>query len=269
MRELYHNDMSTCAQKARVCLAEKGLDYTGHHLDLRAGDQQQPEYLRLNPRGVVPTLIDDGKVVRESNVILEYLDDEYPDPPLRPRDSLGKAHIRLWLKRLDEGLHDIATATISMGTAFRHQYLEKDAEAREALIQKIPDPIKRVRRRDVVENGTKAQEFGKAVRMMDDFLGDMEVALAQSDWLVSGTYSIADVAFTPYLTRLDHLGLLGFIENRPQVEDWYERIKARPSYAEAIREWENQKYLALMKEKAPACWPEIAEILSRNVAEAA
>lgn len=257
--------MSTCAQKARVCLAEKGLDYTEHHLDLRSGDQQDPEYLKLNPRGVVPTLIDGQKVIRESNVILEYLDDEYPTPSLRPRDSLGKAQMRLWLKRFDEGLHDIATATISMGTAFRHQYLEKDDVELEALIEKIPDPIKRIRRRDVVENGTKAQEFRKAVWMMDDCMCDMQEQLERSEWLAGECYSLADVAYTPYLTRLDHLGLLGFIENRPQVSDWYQRVKARPSYTEAIVRWENKKYLALMGEKAAACWPEISAIIAERL----
>ncbi|HEY7315961.1 MAG TPA: glutathione S-transferase family protein [Candidatus Binatia bacterium] len=103
MLELYHNDMSTCAQKVRLTLAEKGLTWESRHLDLRAGDQQKPEYLKLNPGGVVPTIVDNGKVVRESTVIMEYLDDEYPNPSLRPADSYAKAHMRLWTKRLDEG----------------------------------------------------------------------------------------------------------------------------------------------------------------------
>ena len=58
MLELYHNGMSTCSQKVRLCLAEKGLDWTGHAMDLRAGDQHRPDYLSLNPNGVVPTLVD-------------------------------------------------------------------------------------------------------------------------------------------------------------------------------------------------------------------
>src|SRR3954462_1268343 len=100
MLELYHNDTSTCAQKVRTTLAEKGLEWKSHHLDLRKGDQQTPEYLKLNPRGVVPTLVDRGRAVRESNVIMEYLDDEFPDVPLRPKDSFAKAQMRLWLQRL-------------------------------------------------------------------------------------------------------------------------------------------------------------------------
>ena len=80
MLALYHNDMSLCAQKVRVGLAEKKLDWESRHLVLRAAEHQQPWYLELNRRAVVPTLIDGEKVIPESNVILEYLDEAYPDP---------------------------------------------------------------------------------------------------------------------------------------------------------------------------------------------
>ena len=110
MLELYHNTMSSCAQNVRVGLAEKGLAWKSHHLDLRAGDQQQPHYLNLNPKGIVPTLIDGDLVIRESNVILEYLDDASPSPKLLPADAFGRAEVRLWDQRLAEGHHDIATS---------------------------------------------------------------------------------------------------------------------------------------------------------------
>src|SRR4051794_9729504 len=77
MLALYHNDMSLCAQKVRVGLAEKKLDWESRHLVLRAAEHQQPWYLELNRRAVVPTLIDGEKVIPESNVILEYLDEAY------------------------------------------------------------------------------------------------------------------------------------------------------------------------------------------------
>ena len=87
MLALYHNDMSLCAQKVRVCLAEKGLAWESRHLVLRAGEHQQPWYLKLNRRAVVPTLIDGDQVVPESNVILEYLDETFPDPRACPDGS--------------------------------------------------------------------------------------------------------------------------------------------------------------------------------------
>lgn len=262
MLELYHNDTSTCAQKVRVTLAEKALEWQGHHLDLRAGDQQKPEYLKLNPRGVVPTLVDRGRAVRESNVIMEYLEDEFPAVPLRPADSFWRARMRLWTKRLDEGHHDIATATLSMGIAFRHQYLERGQEACDALISKIPDPVRRERRRDVIYNGVEAKEFRTAVTMWEGLLTDMEDALVADPWLVGQSYSLADAAFTPYLTRLDHLSLLGWLDTRPRVLDWYQRLRERPSYAEAFTRWENASYIALMREKGGEVWPRLTQIIA-------
>jgi glutathione S-transferase len=95
--ELYHNDMSTCAQKVRFALAEKAATWRSHHLDLRARDQQKPEYLKLNPNAVVPTLVHEGVVIIESTVINEYIDDALPGlhcgrrmPPARHACGCGQ-----------------------------------------------------------------------------------------------------------------------------------------------------------------------------------
>ncbi len=261
MIELYHNAMSTCAQKIRLALAEKALDWVGHHLDLRAGDQQAPAYLALNPRGVVPTLIDDGRVVRESNVILEYLDDVWPDPPLRPADAYRRARVRLWNKRLDEGHHDLATATLSMGVAFRYQYLEKGRDVWEALVEKIPDPIKRARRRALIDEGLDAEIFRVAIGMWARLLDDMEAALGADAWLAGPEYGIADIAYTPYLTRLEHLNLTALLDRRPNIAAWYGRVKDRASYGTAIGEWNDPEYLSLMAAKGEEAWPKIAAMI--------
>jgi glutathione S-transferase len=139
MLELYHNDMSTCAQKLRFALAEKGVSWQSRHLDLRARDDQTPEYLRLTP-----TIVHDGTVIIESTVNNEYLDDAFPGPALRPPDALGRAHMRLWTKQLDEGLH-ADTGLLNTSIAVRYQKLEKGADEVEALIDNVPEPAKRER----------------------------------------------------------------------------------------------------------------------------
>ena len=95
MLELYHFDRSPAAQKVRLALAEKGLDWDGHYIEtgFDKRDQHDPGYLKLNPRGMVPTLVHDGRVIRESNVILEYIEDAFPAPPLRPADPYERADI--------------------------------------------------------------------------------------------------------------------------------------------------------------------------------
>src|SRR3974377_710068 len=102
MLTLYNNDMSVCAQKVRLALAEKGLAYEARHLNLRAGDQQKPDYLKLNPKGVVPTLVDGDTVVTESIVINEYLDDAFPATPLKPADAARRARQSWWTKPIED-----------------------------------------------------------------------------------------------------------------------------------------------------------------------
>jgi glutathione S-transferase len=263
MLALYHNDMSLCAQKVRVCLAEKGLDWESRHLVLRAGEHQQPWYLKLNRRAVVPTLIDGDRVIPESNVILEYLDESFPDPPLSPGDAYGRARMRLWTKQLDEDVHDSCAAILSFGIAFRHQYIER-GELGQKMLEQIPNMFKRERRRDVIAHGTGSQHFLIAVERMVLLLDEMEQALASQRWLAGDAYTLADVAFTPYLARLEHLNIIGLVAGRPNVADWYARCKARPSFHEAIVKWENPDYLSLMRSRGAEHWPDVRAIVDRG-----
>ena len=103
MLTLYDFGNSVCCQKVRITLVEKGLTWEARKVDLFKTEQYDPEYLKLNPKGVVPTLVHDGTPVIESTLICEYLDDTFPDPPLMPKDPAGRARMRLWSKFVDEG----------------------------------------------------------------------------------------------------------------------------------------------------------------------
>jgi glutathione S-transferase len=182
MIELYHNDMSVCAQKVRFALAEKKLSWESHHMNLRAGEQQKPEYLKLNPNAVVPTLVDNGTVIIESTVINEYLDDAYPEPRLKPTDGVGRARMRLWTKQLDEGVH-AATSVVSSAIAFRHQKLAIGMEALEEFHKKMPDPVKREKSWENITKGVESRFFAEAVKRFDKLLADLEISLTESPWL--------------------------------------------------------------------------------------
>jgi glutathione S-transferase len=263
MLALYHNDMSSCSQKVRICLAEKGLDWESRQLDLRGGQHQQDWYVKLNRRAVVPTLIDGDIVVPESNVINEYLDERFPETSLSPGDPVGRARMRLWTKQLDEDVHDACLAILSFGIAFRHQYLAR-GEAGLRMLEQIPNIFKRERRRDVIEKGLRSIHFEIAVQRMMLLLGEMEEALSQHRWLAGDGYTIADAAFTPYVARLEHLAILGMTEGKPHVIDWYDRVKQRPSFHDAISRWENADYLTLMQARGGEAWPEVREIMRRG-----
>ncbi len=97
--------------------------------------------------------------------------------------------------------------------------------------------------------------------MWISLLNDMEAALSRHDWLVGDAYTIADAAYTPYLTRLDHLHVLGFIADKPLLTGWYDRIMARPSYQLGITDWLDEDYLLLMAEKGEEAWPKVEAIV--------
>jgi glutathione S-transferase len=243
---LYHNGMSTCSQKVRITLAEKGQEFRSEHFNLRARDQHKPEYLRLNPNGVVPTIIHNGKVIYESAVIDEYLDEVFPDPPLRSNDPYERSLMRRWVKQLDEGLH-AASATISACIAFRYQFIEgKSPQELKETLDGYVNPEKRHRMTENVMKGTESAFFRPAILRIVKMLDDLEDALQEQDWIAGGSYSLADVAFTPYVTRVAHLQQDWLFDSRPRVADWFERICARPSYETAMRKWFIDDFLTLM-----------------------
>jgi glutathione S-transferase len=261
MIELYHNDMSVCAQKVRFALGEKTLHWKSHHLNLRAGEQQKPEYLKLNPNAVVPTLVDSGRVIIESTVINEYLDDAYTEPRLRPADAGQRARMRLWTKQLDEGVH-VATRVISNAIAFRHQKLALGPEALKILHDKIPDPKKREESWENITKGMESRFFVDAVRRFARVLADMEATLTEESWLAGKEFSLADIGYAPYIRRLQDLQLQFLWDKRPHISAWSERVDKRPGYQQAFADWPNEAYASLMKEKGTEAQSRIQAILA-------
>lgn len=244
-----------------LALAEKKLKWEGHHLNLRAADQQKPEYLKLNPNAVVPTLLDNGAVIIESTVICEYLDDAYPEPRLRPSDAVGRARMRLWTKQLDEGVH-AATSVVSNAIAFRYQKLAIGMEELEKFHQKMPDPVKRKRSWENVTKGIDSRYFSESIKRFDKLLGDVETALSESPWLAGKEFSLADIGYAPYITRLDHLQLQFLWDKRPHIPAWYDRLLERRGYKEGLEDWLNASYLSLMKEKGAEAQSQVKAIVA-------
>lgn len=233
MIRLYHGTTSVCAIKVRLVLAEKGVPWEGEILNLQRGDQHKPDYLRLNPNGVIPTLVHDGNVIIESTVILGYLDEVFPDPPLMPADPVLRARARIWMKRVDEILH-AAIGVVTFATANRKVLIRKPLEELAAHFERIPDPAYRERQRQSVEMGLAAPMVDTAIRQYDTAVAQMDGDLGQSEYLAGDAWSLADAALTPYINRAEMLGMEALWEKRPNVARWYAAMKARPTYASCI-----------------------------------
>jgi glutathione S-transferase len=231
------------------------LPYEARHLNLRAGDQQKPEYLKLNPKGVVPTLVDDDTVVVESVVINEYIDDAFPKRPLKPNDPAGRAKMRWWTKQVDDSIFG-ATGTVSMSIAFHHQYSPEVLE--ELMRQRGPAYRARF---TLLQKGADNPNFPDAIKRLYKMVADMNAALERGPWLLGEQLTLADIAYAPYITRLDHLQFFGLLDKSPRTADWYERMRARESYRTSIAAQFNAKYLPLMEEKGSAAWPRVKELV--------
>jgi glutathione S-transferase len=261
MLELYHGGTSVCSVKVRLALAEKGLDWESRFLSLTRREHQTEAFRAINPNLKVPALVHDGVPVVESTVINEYLDDRFPETPLRPTDCHARARMRLWTKQLDEGVH-AAAGTVTYCIAYRYQRLSLTEEEFEAYLAKKPVPEHRERSRDRVVNGVKSKLFAPALARMAKMIADMETTLGTTPWLAGEDYSLADAGFTPYVNRLDQLQLSAMWADRPKVTDWYDRVRARPSFEIATGEWFDDESLSLMAEKGAEEWPRIKDMLA-------
>jgi glutathione S-transferase len=263
MIELYHHGTSVCAAKPRIVLAEKGIAWTGRYVDILKGEQFAPEYLKLNPKHVVPTLVHDGHVLRESTVICEYLDEVFPDPPLKPERALDRALMRMWTKRLDEELHP-ATGIVTYAISHRHAVIANGPEAVARWVEQ-GTPAERARRRQRMENGIDDPEAQAALRVYDRFLADMETQLAASPFLAGAAFSLAEAGVIPYVNRLDRLQLGGlWTGTRPHLAGWWQRVAARPSFAPALRQYEPPEVADIMCRRGEEAWPKVRAILAQR-----
>jgi len=197
MIRLFEYPPSSNCQKVRLVLAEKNLPYESVLINLRKNEQKAPEYLRINPYGLVPAMEDNGIVMYESTIINEYLEEAYPQTPLLPKDLSQRTRVRI--------LED-----------FRDNHLYPAMKVISRVTRGIDSKD--------WDRGAIATAFDSIAPMFQR----LEDELAGKDYLV-GSYSIADVAFTPNLARQIELGV-GLPEKFPRVRAWVERLMQRPNY---------------------------------------
>ena len=260
MLELYYFPTATCGYKARLTLAEKGVDFTHRVLDREAGELTTPEYLKLNPNAVVPTMVHDGEVLIESSIIMVYTDEAFDGPPLRPEDALGRARTAAWLKMVDEYLPSVGATTY--GTFNRKNILKKSPEELEAYYNAIPSPERRSVRRSWVEEGVEAPTVRTGIRTLDRMLGDLETTLSDTGYVTGSDYGLADTAVTPFVSRLNELALSWMWKDRPRVAAWWDRIRERGSFDTVFGAFPNPERAAGMRAAGEEAREAIEKILS-------
>ena len=230
--ELYNFPASTCSLKVRICLAEKELEWLDHSFMPSENEHLTPEYLEINPNGVVPTLVHDGVPIVDSSVILEYLDEVFPKPRLTPNDPVGRSRMRAWLRYFEEKpTPAVRYPTFNRILIRNYQHLSIEEFENEAKMR----PLKSDFYRRMGREGFSEGDIDEAIRIIQQTVDRMEKALFEgSSWLLGETYTLADICVAPLIDRMEDLGYEGLWEdNYPNVTRWFKRMKSRPAYSKA------------------------------------
>ena len=232
MLTLFHFWSSTCSRKVRLCLAEKKLDWDSRHIDIvNMRDNHQDWYVNLNPNGTVPTLDHDGHIVIESNIILEYLEEAFVEYVLRPPLAPERALMRLWMDKAETVVHRNINV-ISWNKRHMPRMSQYTEEEHRIILEKFPDPDKRRVMLARLANGVTVEEETHCLHRLSAFMDEMEKTLGHHSWLAGNTFSLADIAVTPFVERFRENGLdeLVDFEQRPNVGEWWSRVQDRQSY---------------------------------------
>ena len=192
---LYHDVPSSNSDRVKIALAEKGLAWDGVTVSLAKKDQKRPEHLRRNPYGKIPVIDDDGKILFESCIINEYLDERYPNPPLTPKDPFLRGRGRILVDYALNYLHDPYWT-------LRGEMLKKESERNPAVMDE------------------KRRTLRKLLEYLEEALGDKPYFL--------GEFSLTDIAVIPRFLRMEAYGAMP-APALPQLNQWLERMKERSS----------------------------------------
>jgi len=226
--KLYNAPPSTCSQRVRFVFNAKKLPFDEVKLNLLEGDQLKPDYLKLNPNGVVPTLDHDGAIIIDSTVIAEYLDEVAPQISFTPDDPIARARMRALMHFIDE----MPAASVRVPTfnlAFLPSFQKMSREAFVAMAES--KPIRREFMLSMGQTGFPKAEMDAALARLRRAYERMDTEIAKSGgpWLLGKEITLADVAVMPSLVRMNDLGLPGW-QDLPRVVTWFDNIRAQPAF---------------------------------------
>ncbi|HTW38434.1 MAG TPA: glutathione S-transferase family protein [Steroidobacteraceae bacterium] len=233
MLELYHWEPTFLSGEVLIALAEKHLPFESRYLDLLELEQHEPEFLRLNPSGGVPVLVHDGRVITECGLILEYLEDAFPQPSLRPEPLVAQYQTRFWLKYVAERMAPYVSL-LGWRHLARPVLAGASVERAKHTIERLP----RERRdlwRKALEERCPGEEIALARESLSFAALKLEETLGGAPWLAGNSYSLADIALAPTVRAMRVVvpDMMSPLQS-PRTLAWLGRIEARPAVREAL-----------------------------------
>ncbi len=232
---LYNFPQSTCSQKVRLLMWEKGIPYKDRIVDHKNREHLTDWYLSLNPNGVVPTITHGDDVIVDSSVIMEYLEEIFPDHPMSPADPVGRAHMRKWLRYLEE----VPTPAIRV-PSFNKYLAKRYADMEDEKYQEMADrhPVRKHFYKRMNKVGFSTEETDEAIDRLDQAAQRFNDALASDGrpWVMGDAITIADAAYMPTVDRMIDLGLGDIVFGKPALADWYKRYSEREAFKKTFYE---------------------------------
>lgn len=229
MLTLYHWEPNANSGKPMLALKEKGVEFESHYLDLLNFDQHSPEYLKINPSGTIPAMVHDDLVLTESTAIMEYVDEVFPGPSLRPADPVERWRMRWWMRFFDQYMGPSLSMigwSVFVGPSVR----ERDPEALKQAIERIPLEERRIAWSKAIYNTFSEEELAESRRRIAVGTTALEQALTERPWVAGDSYSLADInGFNiGYALPLAQPNLCND-QATPHIMAWLRRIYARPA----------------------------------------
>ena len=229
MVTLYHWEPNANSGKPMLALAEKGVEYESHYLDLLRFDQHQPEYLRINPDGTIPALVHGNRVLTESTPMMEYIDEAFPGPPLRPSDPKLRWRMRWWMRFFDSYFAPSLSMigwSVFVGPSVR----ERDPAELKAAIDRIPLEARRIAWRKAIYNEFSEQELTESRRRVAYATDVLEAHLSRHAWICGEIFSLGDIngfnlGYALPLSQPERCN----DQRTPHIMEWLRKIYERPA----------------------------------------
>lgn len=233
MLKLYHWEPNANIGKPMLALKEKGVEFESVFIDLQKFEHHAPEYLAINPLGVIPAMVHDGRSLYESTAIMEYVDAAFDGPPLRPADPVARWRMRWWIKFADEYHAPAISMTAWSRGGIAGGVEDRDDEALRKRIEAIPQKERQISWSKALFGTFSPEEMAESDRRVAYGAQVLEAALSRSPWLAGEDYSLADMAAFCHCYMVP-LRPEPAINDRdtPHVMEWLRRIYERPATKE-------------------------------------
>lgn len=223
---LFYSPFSNCATRVLLAIEEKELKVEKHLIDLAVNEQLSEEYIAINPKGEVPAIVHNGKAMHESVDILRYLEREFPEVSLSPKEALLKEQMDVWLDAAADSHHS-GVVNYAYANGYGRLPTPKDWE----FYQKyIPH---RARFHEQRRQGLVACDKQQANQVLYTQFIKLEEALERQNYLIGNEYTLADIAWYPNTIILRLLGYS--FKQFPNIRNWIKRIEARPAFKDRFR----------------------------------